>query len=406
MIAKAAAISHGGNAMRYVTTKDRSDIVMVNHLPDAISPDAMYQRMLLHQKMLAKEVHRGRPLMRNMIRIELSPDTSESRGWTLEEWRKLAEEFIRTFDGIDMSKRTRRKSSQRTNLQNPQFVLALHRDAKSGIFHLHIVANRIDMEGNTNDAHKIGERAVAAANIINERRGWVQSAEIGQRHRQEVSDALMGILRSMDKFSWKAFEMEVIKKGYGIHIQQGEDGKVYGYSIMRGNSRYKASELGRGRNLMASKIEQTWAKLHPQERKSSSTAPVTPRTRTANLSSARQQQPQPQPTPSMRHYDISTDSYHTYHIDLPEEADRIIRQECSLAETHPLATIEEIQHTAILLFAEYLDAATSMATSSGGGGNTDSNGWGRDKDDDDREWARRCARMANSMCKQRKGLKR
>lgn len=111
MIAKAAAISHGGNAMRYVTTKDRSDIVMVNHLPDDISPDAMYQRMLLQQKMFAKESHCGRPLMRNMIRIELSPDTSESRGWTLEEWRKLAEEFICTFDGIDMSKRTRRVNS-------------------------------------------------------------------------------------------------------------------------------------------------------------------------------------------------------------------------------------------------------------------------------------------------------
>ena len=69
MIAKAAAISHGGNAMRYVTTKDRSDIVMVNHLPDDISPDAMYQRMLLQQKMFAKEAHCGRPLMRNMIRI-------------------------------------------------------------------------------------------------------------------------------------------------------------------------------------------------------------------------------------------------------------------------------------------------------------------------------------------------
>lgn len=404
MIAKAAAISHGGNAMRYVTTKDRSDIVMVNHLPDDISPDAMYQRMLLQQKMFAKEAHCGRPLMRNMIRIELSPDTAESRGWTLDDWRKLAEEFIRTFDGIDMSKRTKRKSSQRTNIQNSQFVVALHRDAKSGIFHLHIVANRIDMEGNTNDAHKIGERAVAAANIINERRGWVQSAEIGKRHRQEVSDALMDILRGMDKFSWKAFETEVRQLGYGIHIQQGDDGKVYGYSIMRGNSRYKASELGRGRNLMASKIEQTWAKLHPQERKSPFFAPVAPRTRTANLSSARQQKPQP--TPSMRHYDISTDSYHTYHIDLPEEADRIIRQECSLAEAHPLATIEEIQHTAILLFAEYLDAATSMATSSGGGGSSDSNGWGRDKDEDDREWARRCARMANSMCKQKKGLKR
>lgn len=39
------------------------------------------------------------------------------------------------------------------------------------------------MDGNTNDAHKIGERAVTAANIINGRKGWVQSAEIGQRHR-------------------------------------------------------------------------------------------------------------------------------------------------------------------------------------------------------------------------------
>ena len=390
--------------MRYVTTKDRSDIVMVNHLPEDISPDAMYQRMVLLQKMLAKEERRGRPLLRNMIRIELSPDTTESRGWALDEWRSLAEEFIRTFDDIDMSERTKRKSSQRTNLKNSQYVVALHRDARSGIFHLHIVANRIDMQGNTNDAHKIGERAVAAANIINERRGWVQSEEIGKRHRQEVSDALMNILRGMDKFSWKSFEMEVRKKGYGIHIQQGEDGKVYGYSIMRGNSRYKASELGRGRNLTVSKIEGTWAKLHPQECKSPSSKTIVPKTGSAVRQSSPQRQPLP--VPSMRHYDISTDSYHTYHIDLPEEADRIIRQECSLVEAHPLATIEEIQHTAILLFAEYLDAATSMATSSGGVGNSDSIGWGRNKDEDDREWARRCARKANSMFKRRKGLKR
>lgn len=62
-------------------------------------------------------------------------------------------------------------------------------------------------------------------------------------------------------------------------------------------------------------------------------------------------------------------------------------------------------HTALLLFAGYLDAATSMAVSSGGGG-SDTGGWGRDKDEDELEWARRCARMANSMCKRRKGLHR
>ena len=40
-----------------------------------------------------------------------------------------------------------------------------------------------------------------------------------------------------------------------------------------------------------------------------------------------------------------------------------------------MAKIEEIQHTAFLLFAGYIDAATSMAASSGGGG-SDTSGWG------------------------------
>lgn len=107
----------------------------------------------------------------------------------------------------------------------------------------------------------------------------------------------------------------------------------------------------------------------------------------------------------MKHYDITTDEYHSFHIEISEAADTIIRQNCSLEEAHPLANIEEIQHTALLLFAGYLDAATSMAASSGGG-SSDTSSWGRDKDEDDLEWARRCARMANSMCKRRKGLHR
>ena len=50
MIAKAATISHGGNAVRYSVNKDKADIVKVNFLPDDISAEAMYQRMVLKQK--------------------------------------------------------------------------------------------------------------------------------------------------------------------------------------------------------------------------------------------------------------------------------------------------------------------------------------------------------------------
>lgn len=394
MIAKASTISHGANAIRYSVNKEKADIVKANLLPDNISPEAMYGRMMLVQRKFAENINKGRPLGRNVIRIEISPSEEESRGWTMNDWASLSNEFIRVFDSIDLSGKTKRASSKQTNLKGSQYIAALHRDSKSGILHLHIDANRVDMEGRINDSHKIGERAVMAANIINERRGWMQSEEIGIRHRQEISVCCMEILRKMDKFSWKQYEAELTKRGYKVHLQEKESGGVYGYSIKRGNSIYKSSVLGIGRSLTPSKIEATWAKLHPQERKSEPTKPISQQTRTADITPISQ--------PVIKHYNIATDEYHSYHVEIPEAADNIIRQNCSLEEAHPLAKLEEIQHTALLLFAGYLDAATSMATSSGGG--SDTGGWGRDKDEDELEWARRCARMANSMCKRRKGL--
>ena len=396
MIAKASTISHGANAIRYSVNKEKADIVKANLLPDNISPEAMYGRMMLVQRKFAENINKGRPLGRNVIRIEISPSEEESRGWTMNDWASLSNEFIRVFDSIDLSGKTKRASSKQTNLKGSQYIAALHRDSKSGILHLHIDANRVDMEGRINDSHKIGERAVMAANIINERRGWMQSEEIGIRHSQEISVCCMEILRKMDKFSWKQYEAELTKRGYKVHLQEKESGGVYGYSIKRGNSIYKSSVLGIGRSLTPSKIEATWAKLHPQERKSEPTKPISQQTRTADITPISQ--------PVIKHYNIATDEYHSYHVEIPEAADNIIRQNCSLEEAHPLAKLEEIQHTALLLFAGYLDAATSMATSSGGG--SDTGGWGRDKDEDELEWARRCARMANSMCKRRKGLHR
>lgn len=176
----------------------------------------------------------------------------------------------------------------------------------------------------------------------------------------------MEILRTMDEFSWQRYEMELVKRGYKVHLQEKDGGGVYGYSIKRGNSIYKSSVLGIGRNLTPSKIEATWAKLHPQERKSELIKPVPQQIRTAATTPVIQ--PPTASQPVMKHYDIATGEYHSFHIEISEAADTIIRQNCSLEEAHPLAKIEEIQHTALLLFAGYLDAATSLAASSGGGG--------------------------------------
>lgn len=412
MIAKAATISHGGNAVRYSVNKDKAEIVKVNFLPDDISAEAMYQRMVLKQKEFAHKINRGRPLKRNVIRMEVSPAREESAGWTLDDWARLANEYIQTFDSIDLSKKAKRASAKSTHIKNSQYVVALHHDAKSGIPHLHIDVNRVDMEGRINDDHLIAERAMTAAYIINERRGWGQPEETFQRRKQEITATCLDVLRSLPEFSWEGYEAGLERYGYGIHLQEDDNGKVRGYSVLSGNSAYKSSILGKGRRLMPSKIKDTWTKLHAGQRKSAVSPAAVSERRTAELAG---EQPQrlaephalnPDASSVMVHYDIDTDEYHSYHVDIPEEAAYVLRQECSVPEDNPFVTTGDVLKTALLLFAGYIDGATGMAVSCGGGGGGDTQGWGKDKDEDDLEWARRCARMASRLCKRRKGLHR
>lgn len=57
---------------------------------------------------------------------------------------------------------------------------------------------------------------------------------------------------------------------------------------------------------------------------------------------------------------------------------------------------EQIMECAAMLFAGYVDGATTFAKGSGGGGGC-SDDWGRKADEDDREWARRCLMQAAKM---------
>ena len=76
-----------------------------------------------------------------------------------------------------------------------------------------------------------------------------------------------------------------------------------------------------------------------------------------------------------------------------------LAMEVQIPEDNDIATTENVAHVAMLLFAGYIDAATSMSESCGGGGSTPSSGWGKKDDEDDWKFAHRCAQMAHSMCK-------
>ncbi len=410
MIAQGEAISHGARAIEYALDKEKVKLVKLNGLPDNIEPLAMWSRMMQFQHQMMKGRNSPKPITLNALRFELSPTIEESKDWTMDDWRKLADEFMRTLDSIDYRPSKPTKKLRNTNIRNSQYVISLHTDSKSGIPHLHIVANRIDNMGNTNDAHYIGERAAHAANIINEKRGWVQSMQRRDENIDKIYNDCMAILKAMPKFDWNTYSNMLAAKGYQLQTKSDAQNRVCGYSIRMGNSIYKSSIIGTGRKLMPSKIETTWAKLHSQEMQTSPS--VTNKTDEVN----RQNTPiandnpsqdirQKQEVASAIHLSIPIDD-RIFDIDISNAVKSIFDEEFKALNTSDDVLATDFMKVAALLFAEYLDGATSMAASSGGDGGP-SSGWGKDKDEDERNWASRCARMAHWLCKpMKKRMKR
>ena len=368
--------------------KDKAQIVKINDLPDNIEPLAMWSRMMQLQHYFMKDKGNRKPIERKALRFEISPTIEESKGWTMQDWLRLAEEFIAVLDSIDYRPKNKDVKLKNTNIKNSQYVVSLHFDSKSGIPHLHIVANRIDNMGNTNDAHYIGERAAHAANILNEKYGWVQSMQRREENIRQISDDCLAALKEMPHFDWNTYCRMLRNKGYDIQLKEDSIGKVCGYTIRKGNSIYKSSLLGNSRNLMPSKIEETWRKLH-QSSRAEQDSMMTSRTESTNVSSTEKTN-----SSMVYHYSILADKQ-MYEVNIPNHIQDVFANEFATSDDLNASNLAKV---AALLFAEYIDAATSIA-SSGGGGGSPGTGWGKDKDEDERNWALRCARMAKWLCK-------
>lgn len=390
MIAQGNAISHGARAIEYSMEKDKARLVKVNGLPENIEPLAMWSRMMQHQHQCMKDRYNPNPITLNALRFEISPAKEETISWSMKDWQDLADEFITILDSID--RRTGKSDYQfkPTNIKNSQYVVSLHTDSKSGIPHLHIVANRIDNMGKTNDAHYIGERAVHAANIINEKRGWVQSVQRRNENIRQISEDCFSILKAMSKFDWTTYCQMLSAKGYDIKLTKDEKGVVKGYAIRKGNSIYKSSILGKSRKLMPSKIKATWAGLHDSDKQ----IPVQPKEADAQIR-VHNKEVVTQSNFIIHHYSITVDG-EQFEIDIPDMVKSVFTEE--LESTDEGINQTNVFKVAALLFAGYLEAATSMSSSCGGGGSPGS-GWGKDKDEDERNWAIRCAKMAKWLCK-------
>ena len=405
MLAK--VVPYGGNAVRYALEKEKAKVVKVNHMPEGIDPTAIWYMMKHHCQLHQQDRTVGRSLERLMVQFVISPSKEEAANFTMKDWANLQDESLETMDSLRLIPKGMMKEVK-TNFRNSMNVGGLHSDSKSGTLHLHMDCCRVDLDGNTNDVHDIHKRAMMAAEIINMRHGWKQPKEIRDMRKQEFADFCEYTLQKMQEFDIDFYFKMLRMKGYEVTPRYDKDKKLVGYTIGKNASIFKASEIGR--RYMASQLEVTWKKYHPKPAQvitkpsaptaTPSSRPVRSTFQTMASTQAKvQPKVQAKPLPSFTIFNIDT-PIGSKAVEIPNSVKDIFLNEAQVPEDNDTATVENVAHTAMLLFAGYIDAATSMSEScGGGGGSAPESGWGKDKDEDERAHARRCLKMAHSMCK-------
>ena len=232
--------------------------------------------------------------------------------------------------------------------------------------------------------------------------------------KEEIADFCEYTLQKMQEFDIDFYFKMLRMKGYEVTPRYDKDKKLVGYTIGKNASVFKASEIGR--KYMASQLEATWKKFHPkpaQVKVKPATPTVTPNSHPSRpvtpkpTSTQTKVQPsvQPKPTPAKTVFNIDNGS-EIKKVWIPDSVKDIFLNEAQVPEGNDTATVEKVAHTAMLLFAGYIDAATSMSEScGGGGGSSPESGWGKKDDEDERAYVRRCLQMAHSMYKP-KSIKR
>ena len=308
----------------------------------------------------------------------------------MQDWQKLWDDFVREFDRIELEDENGKVYSHKTNIADSIYTVWLHYESDSGIPHLHAAVCRKDRFGKTNNDHNIHIRAQEAAQAVAIRRGWITAAEIHKMNADKIADDLMDILRAMPSWSWNDYAARIRAKGYTIMIRPGKKG-VYGYSIGKDKARFKASELGTGRKLTASRIENTWNKLHSQSAvkakkpvKHAGTKPVAP-----VVSPDKQVPDYTSWQEGTSRYDL-THGGKTSQFHIPNDVMLVFDDEFDYRE---IANWQELTDMAIALFVG-LTALDTVSTGSGGGGSSNDDNWRDHKDEEKFERARRCARAA------------
>jgi len=169
----------------------------------------------------------------NTYSIVLSP--SNERSFTNDELRELGREHLKNL-GFD--------------LENTQYLMTVHRSTDQP--HVHILANRIDMQGNAHKDNFIGKRAQRSAEQIAERLGLTTARDIQKNKELSFEPNIKTIRKEIQQAFNQAkqepdFASFCSKMGVEVREIHNSGGKLQGlrYVHSKTGTDLKASEVGK-----------------------------------------------------------------------------------------------------------------------------------------------------------------
>lgn len=201
----------------------------------------------------------------------------------------------------------------------------------------------------------------------------------------------------------ECFSTDNKKNGYSAELRRDSEGKIVGYTIKRGNSKYNASEIGR--QLTASRIEATWKQLHKEM--DDEAAKRKAEEQNARKAYAEQHHFTCEPIHAdtkKEHFEFDRSIENGkepehFTFDVSENLVNAMGNTFKALESEFEFVLEEVMEISLCVFFEIMSVPGGSGYSSGGGGGSNNDQPHKKKDDDDELLrAKRIARAVAKCC--------
>lgn len=231
MIGKGKAIAHGSNAINYAMREGKMDRIVGRNMIESDSPaDILREFEMVNQ-------HNYR-CKNKYMRYEIGISPRDIDKLKPGDMNKIA----RTF-------------AKKMGLQNHQWIACTHKD--TGKPHIHLIANRIGIDGKVFDTTFMSNRSAKITEEISKEMKLTVAKDVHKQkdHQQAYADPARQLTKEkLQKIAYyelfkndslEGFLHGLDREGVGIEPAKNKQGKTYGIRFNYEGYTFKASEIGR-----------------------------------------------------------------------------------------------------------------------------------------------------------------